>query len=144
MEPPVKQVQLSQDAKDRLIRLKGKTGIDSFNILCRWALCRSLSENSPPSPIPLKNDSNLVISWETLAGETSTMLIMIFRQRLKDDGVDLEDSEAVALQFRLHLNRGIGYIAGDNRIKSISDLMALATTGLPQSSPSDLKYREIL
>jgi DNA sulfur modification protein DndE len=125
MEPPVKQVQLSQEAKDRLIRLKGKTGIDSYNILCRWALCCSLAESSAPSPIPLKSDSNLVISWETLAGEASTLITMIFRQRLKEEGVDLQDSEAVALAFRLHLNRGIGYIAGNNRIKSISDLISL-------------------
>jgi DNA sulfur modification protein DndE len=33
----IKQVRLSQQAKDQLARLKGKTGIKNWNILCRWA-----------------------------------------------------------------------------------------------------------
>lgn len=40
----IKQVRVSQQAKDQLSRLKGKTGIKNWNVLCRWALCYSLSE----------------------------------------------------------------------------------------------------
>jgi len=35
----MKTVRLSQSSKDQLSRLKGKTGIKNWNILCRWALC---------------------------------------------------------------------------------------------------------
>ena len=44
----VKHFKLSQPEKDRLIRIKAKTGIQNWNVLCRWALCWSLSEPSIP------------------------------------------------------------------------------------------------
>ena len=44
----VKHFKLSQPEKDRLIRIKAKTGIQNWNVLCRWALCWSLAEPSIP------------------------------------------------------------------------------------------------
>ena len=44
----VKHFKLSQPEKDRLIRIKAKTGIQNWNVLCRWALCWSLAESSIP------------------------------------------------------------------------------------------------
>ncbi len=38
----IKQVRLSAEAKEQLIRLKTRTGIGQWNILCRWAFCLSL------------------------------------------------------------------------------------------------------
>ena len=38
----IKQIKLSNAAKDKLSRLKGKTGIQNWNVLCRWAFCFSL------------------------------------------------------------------------------------------------------
>ena len=65
----VKQVRLSQQSKDHLSRLKSKTGIKNWNILCRWALCYSLSEKTIPTDIPVVADSNLEMSWLTFGGE---------------------------------------------------------------------------
>ena len=65
----MKQVRLSQKAKEQLSRLKGKTGIKNWNILCRWALCYSLSENTIPADVPIVADSNLEMSWFTFGGE---------------------------------------------------------------------------
>ena len=49
----VKQVKISNQSKERLSRLKGKTGIKNWNILCRWALCYSLSEHTVPTDLPI-------------------------------------------------------------------------------------------
>ena len=49
----IKQVRVSQQAKDQLSRLKGKTGIKNWNVLCRWALCYSLSEKTIPTDIQI-------------------------------------------------------------------------------------------
>ena len=65
----VRTVRLSQQAKDHLSRLKGKTGIKNWNILCRWAFCYSLSEKTIPTDVPIIADSNLEMSWYTFAGE---------------------------------------------------------------------------
>ena len=65
----VKQVRLSQQAKDRLSKLKRKTGIKNWNILCRWALCYSLAEKTLPTDILIASDSNLEMSWYTFGGD---------------------------------------------------------------------------
>ena len=65
----VKQIRLSSQSKDRLGRLKGKTGIKNRNVLCRWELCYSLGEYSMPTDIPIVVDSNVEMSWFTFAGE---------------------------------------------------------------------------
>lgn len=55
----IKQIKLSNQSKDKLSRLKAKTGIKNWNILCRWALCYSLKEGSIPTDIQIVQDSNL-------------------------------------------------------------------------------------
>ena len=65
----IKQVRFSQQAKNQLSRLKGKTGIKNWNVLCRWALCYSLSEKTLPTDIQIVADSNLEMSWFTFGGE---------------------------------------------------------------------------
>ena len=65
----VKQIRVSQQAKDQLARLKAKTGIKNWNILCRWALAYSLAEKTIPTDITIANDSNLEMSWLTFGGD---------------------------------------------------------------------------
>ncbi len=89
MDPPLDRIKLSQTAKDQLIKLKRVTKIPTWNLLCRWALCRSLAEPSIPSPVPT-------------------------------------DPTTLATQLRLHLHRGIGYLAGDPHLKRLQDLCHLA------------------
>ncbi len=44
------------------------------------------------------------------------LLIIALKQRCYNDGLGV-DKETLATQFRLHLHRGIGYLAADPRIK---------------------------
>lgn len=129
MEPPCDRIKLSQSAKDQLIKLKRYTKIDQWNILCRWAFCRSLAEPTIPSPVPITTDSNVELTWRTFGGEMSDILIMALKQRCHNDELGC-DPETLATQFQLHLHRGIGYLAGDPNIKKIEDLISLAV--LPQ------------
>ncbi|AKG22280.1 DNA sulfur modification protein DndE [Calothrix sp. 336/3] len=126
MEPPLERIKLSQTAKDQLIKLKRLTKIEQWNILCRWAFCRSLAEVTPPTPIPIKLDSNVEITWRVFGGELSDILVLALRQRCHDDGLQT-DKQTLAEQFNLHLHRGISYLAGDPNIKKIEDLIALGT-----------------
>jgi DNA sulfur modification protein DndE len=126
MEPPVNSIKLSQTAKDQLIKLKRITKIDRWNVLCRWAFYRSLAETAPPSLIPIPADSNLEMSWQVFAGELADISILALKQRCYRDGLDLTP-EILAQQFRLHLHRGIGYLAGDPNMRKIEDLVALVS-----------------
>lgn len=125
MEPPIDRIKLSQSAKDQLIKLKRLTKIDQWNILCRWAFCRSLAEPTLPSPVPIPADSNLEMTWQIFGGDLSDLLIIALKQRCFEDELPI-DQATLATQFRLHLHRGIGYLAGDPSIKSIENLANLA------------------
>jgi DNA sulfur modification protein DndE len=124
MEPPIERVRISQSARDQLIKLKRLTKIDQWNILCRWALCRSLAESTIPSPVAIPADSNVEMTWQVFSGNLSDFLIIALRQRCHNDGLKL-DKEILANQFRLHLHRGIGYMSADPNIKRIEDLTTI-------------------
>ncbi len=128
MEPPIDRIRLSQTAKDQLTKLKRNTKIDQWNILCRWAFCRSLAESSIPSPVPITADSNVEMTWRIFGGEIADFLVIALKQRCHNDGLGT-DKETLASQFRLHLHRGIGYLAGDPSIKKIEDLIAIILNG---------------
>ncbi len=125
MDAPIERIKLSQTAKDQLIKLKRHTKIDQWNILCRWGFCRSLAEASIPSPVTIPTDSNLEIAWGVFAGGMSDLLLIALKQRCHNDGLELDD-KILAEQFRLHLHRGIGYLAGDTNIKNIENLVKIS------------------
>lgn len=120
----IKQIRLSNQAKDQLIRLKTKTGIPQWNILCRWAFCLSLQEPTPPTPIEIPADSNVEMTWHVFGGEHHELFLALIKQRCVRDRLDISP-ETLNRQFRLHLHRGIGYLATPNRIRGVSDLFRL-------------------
>ena len=121
----IKQVRLSQQAKDQLSRLKGKTGIKNWNILCRWALCYSLSEKTLPTDIPIARDSNLEMSWLTFGGDYFELYEALVKAWCIRKQLPTND-ETVAKYFRLNLERGIAHLCGTGFIKSHDDLVKLA------------------
>lgn len=121
----VKQFHLSVQEKEKLSRLKGKTGIQNWNVLCRWALCCSLREKSVPLDLPLGEESNVEMSWFTFGGENYKLYEALIRARCIRDGLGTEEA-VLAKYFRLHLNRGISYLSSTNYIKNLEDLLGLA------------------
>ena len=127
METPIERIRLSQTAKDQLTKLKRNTKIEQWNILCRWALCLSLAEASKPSLVTIPTDSNVEMTWNVFGGEIADMLLIALKQRCYQDGLDT-DKETLKQQLRLHLHRGIGYLAGDSDVNKIENLVALAVS----------------
>ncbi len=121
----VKQIRLSNQSKDKLSRLKGRTGIKNWNVLCRWALCFSLSENTVPTDQPINSDSNVEMSWYTFAGEYSELYDALMIEWCREKEIEVNE-ENLAKYFKLHLERGISYLSGTNFIKSLDDLLNLA------------------
>jgi DNA sulfur modification protein DndE len=122
MEPPVERIRISQAAKDQLIKIKRVTKVDQWNILCRWAFCRSLAEPTPPSPIAIPADSNVEMTWQVFGGAIADVLAIALRQRCYQDGMGT-DPDVLATQFRLHLHRGIGYLSADPAIKGVESII---------------------
>lgn len=121
----IKQIKLSSQSKEKLSRLKGKTGIKNWNILCRWAFCYSLGEDTMPTDILINADSNVEMSWFTFAGEYSELYEALIKAWCISKDLPIDD-ETVTKYFKLHLERGIGYLSGTNFIKSVDDLLNLA------------------
>ncbi len=115
---------ISQKAKDQLIRLKMATGIEHWNTLCRWAFCLSLAESSKPAPVPIVTDSNVEMNWRVFGGKYSEIYLAALKQRCLDDGLEINDSN-LKEQFKLHLHRGISYLAA-KRLKNIDELLKIA------------------
>lgn len=124
----IKQIKLSSQSKEKLSRLKGRTGIKNWNILCRWALCYSLSEDTIPADIPINADSNVEMSWFTFAGEYNELYEALVRAWCASKSLPLDD-ETLAKYFKLHLERGIAHLSGTNFIKDLDDLLQLAIEG---------------
>ena len=119
--------------KSSLIALKRRTGIEHWNVLCRWAFCLSLSEKKPPKPIGMEPDSNIEMGWKTFGGEYSQLLFHLLVERCLKDGLPIEQKEIVN-QFKLHLHRGIGYLSAKGKTNSIASLIALSNDGQAQKT----------
>lgn len=120
----IKQIKLSAKARDQLIRLKSRSGITQWNILCRWALVVSMKEEMPPTVVEIPADSNVEMSWQVFGGDLSGLYWMIVKARCLKDGLETDDA-TIAQQFRLHLHRGISYLATPSTINDIGDLVGL-------------------
>ena len=136
----LKQIRLSSQAKDQLIRLKTKTGIPQWNILCRWAFCLSLRQETPPTPIEVPADSNVEMSWPVFGGEAQELYLALLKERCERDGLGTSE-EVLVRQFRLHLHRGISYLATPQAVRSIADLIRLALQEPAETRPVESSPR---
>ena len=101
MKAPLERIRVSQRSRDTLSTLKRRTGIEHWNVLCRWAFLDSLS--NPNRPVIVKNlpESNLEIHWDVFAGELADYLLAAFAVRAAKDGVKPATVRPVALLTRL-------------------------------------------
>ncbi|MBQ8012216.1 MAG: DNA sulfur modification protein DndE [Oscillospiraceae bacterium] len=118
----VKQIKLSNSAKDKLARLKGKTGIQNWNVLCRWAFCFSLKEGTIPTDIEIASDSNVEMSWLTFAGEHHEIYEALIKEWCIANRLGT-DNDVIAKYLKLHIERGINYLSGTNFVKDLKGLL---------------------
>ena len=118
-------VRVSRRAKDQLVKLKRVTGIQHWNVLCRWGFCLSLSEPGIPPATEIPLDSNVEMSWRVFGGRRADLYMALLKERLCRDDLPI-DPETVSQQFRLHLHRGISYLADGRKIHGIDDLISPA------------------
>lgn len=120
-------VRVSQQAKDQLIKLKRFTGIKQWNVLCRWALCVSLADPTPPLVRSVRADSNVEMSWKTFAGPLDTAFFALLSHRMAE--MD-EGFESLTDALTAHLHRGIGQLSGSMQngddVTSLVQLVVIA------------------
>lgn len=109
-------LRVSEEATKKLSQMKAKTGLRP-NILCRLAFCYSLNDPVVPEPSKYTEDG-MEFNKFTLLGEWEPLYMALMRERLANDGLDIEKD--FMSYFKAHINRGVFAMYG--RIKDIGDL----------------------
>ncbi len=120
----IETIKLYDKAKSQLVMLKRKTGIGNWNVLCRWAFCLSLSDSSIPPKEKQQTDSSIEMTWKVFGGAHADVYLALLKQRCKQDGLELSP-KTLNEQLKLHLHRGIAYLAGNGKLTDISKLFTL-------------------
>ena len=118
MKPPVDPVRISARGREHLSKLKRQTGIEHWNVLCRWALCCSLREKTPPPNYVMTAEGGVEIAWKVFGGEIGDILAVLVYQRAHQDGIG-QEPELVSRYLRAHIERGLSYLATERGASSI-------------------------
>ena len=124
MKPPIDAIRLSASEKDLLIRIKRKTGIASWNVLCRWGLLLGVKEGGGSRAASQEKRDAIEIRWDTFAGRYSDFLtacITLGHSNAHKKGVETTVSDFI----NASLSRGIKTLASqcNNRgLKALSHL----------------------
>lgn len=106
----IERVKLTAAAKQQLITLKRRTGIEHYNTICRHALSVSLSNTAPAPAENLQFANGLEIDWGIFTGGCSeTYLNLLIVRTLADTGKC--DPISVRQTLTSHLHRGLSYLA---------------------------------
>ena len=124
----IETVRLNGRARNQLVTLKRKTGIENWNILCRWAFCASLAEEHSPRSGSVKGETGIEMTWRTFGGEYADVYFGLLKQKCLDDGFEV-DEETLTEQLKLHLHRGIGYLAGMKNLAGVEGFTGLTAAG---------------
>ena len=122
--PLVEVVRLGPMTKNRLMTLKRRTGIDNWNILCRWAFCLSLQETDPVGERHDEAGVSIEMTWKTFAGDVSDIYEALLVSRALDDDIDLYVMPASTL-LRRHITRGVSRLVGVPDLDTITGLLRI-------------------
>ena len=84
------------------------------------------SRPDPPADLVFLPRSNVEMTWQVFGGDAHEIYMALLKERCVHDGLGTSD-EVLARQFRLHLHRGIAYLAAPQTIRSIGDLIGMAS-----------------
>jgi DNA sulfur modification protein DndE len=122
---PPEAIRFGSDTRDALVTLVRRTGIKHRNVLCRWALCRSLAESSRPPALPPRGEREVDIAWRLVAGSLGDLWWLLLLTRLHDDDLPWTQQTA-SEELHRHIARGIQYLVGDQAVKDVTSLPNLA------------------
>lgn len=113
-------VTLGHEVETRLRNLKARTGITP-NLLCRAGFCLSLSEPGIPDLGLYTEGQGRELNRYTLTGQWDAFFFALLRERLEQDGLDVETH--LEDQFKAHLSRGVMLLY--QRVRTTADLAEL-------------------
>ncbi len=130
---PLNRIYVSEEVDLRLRNLKARTGLTP-NLLCRLGFCLSLAEPGIPDSELYSDGQGREFNRYTLTGQWDLFFFSLLRERLAQDGMDLEaDLEP---QFKAHLSRGVLLLY--QRLRTLGDLADLVEKSQQKISAGQL------
>jgi DNA sulfur modification protein DndE len=102
-------IKLNASAKNQLVTLKRRTGIEHNNALCRHALCISLANPSVPPLEAYSFGGGIEIDWRTLTGGQDALYLNLLAVRIISEGKKVSE-ELIRQTFVQHVHRGLSYL----------------------------------
>lgn len=94
IKPPLETIRISRQGRDQLIKLRRNTGLENWNILCRWAFCVSLKDLISHPSFADRLYGGVEMTWKVFAGDQSDIYAVLAATRAHQDGVD-DTEEAI-------------------------------------------------
>lgn len=109
----IDRIRLTAVAKNQLITLKRRTGINHYNVLCRYAFCLSLANDTTPPLESFNFNGGIDIEWRIFTGGNEMLYLNLLMLRCEYDGVD-KTEEAIKLKLYNHIHRGLSFMMSLN------------------------------
>lgn len=106
----MERIKLTAAAKNQLVTLKRRTGIEHNNAICRHALCLSLANPSVPPEEIFSFGGGVEIDWRTLTGGQDALYYNLLVVRLLAEGRRVTE-DSIRQTFVQHVHRGLSYLA---------------------------------
>ena len=119
MDIKIDTLRTTSNIKNILVRLKSITGVQYWNVVCRWALCTSLKQSTLPRLIEEKLDG-VEIDYDVFVGKNKIIYTQLLLNNLKKHNVGLT-KDNINKYLYAHVNRGVS-ILYNYKMKTIKDL----------------------
>ena len=106
----IDRVKLTAAAKQQLITLNRKTGIEHYNTICRHALVVSLANPAAVPPENFQFANGLEIDWDVFTGGSGNVYLNLLLVRTAQEGNPCTDVQ-VKQTLSSHVHRGLSYLA---------------------------------
>jgi DNA sulfur modification protein DndE len=106
----IDRIRLTAAAKNQLVALKRKTGIEHYNALCRHAFCISLANPSVPPKEGFNFNGGMDIDWRTFTGGHETLYLNLLLLRLHMDKLPADEATGRQMLAQ-HVHRGLSYMS---------------------------------
>lgn len=110
----IERVKLSATAKQQLIMLKRRTGIEHYNVICRHALMTSLGSNKALPQEAINFSGGIEIDWKVFAGDAADTYLNLIALRAKQDKGKVTP-ETVRATLTAHVHRGLSLLVSNSK-----------------------------
>lgn len=105
----IERVRINAQGKNQLVQIKRRTGIEQYNVICRYALLLSFAEKSIPPSENGTSSNGIEIDWKVFCGGETKLYENMVIQRCIEEKKEVNDAN-VKECLTLHIHRGLAYL----------------------------------